>query len=137
MVQRAKDHMQADVGHRLSRTVAAMTASTTRHLRVTRPAIMRGVRRSRRQFEARLEPLWGDGFEKLDALVHTPAEVTESWSRFVLEAPPVGACDVGTFQFLSLVIPGPATNPARLSHSSAPPQAAAPPLRAKPSTSTE
>ncbi len=76
VVQRAKDHMQADVEHRLSRTVAAMTASTTRHLRATRPAIMRGVRRSRRQFEARLEPLWGDGFENLDALVHVCQELS-------------------------------------------------------------
>jgi len=45
---------------------------------------------------------------------YAPAEVPEGWGRFVLEAAPVGTCDVGSFLFMSLVIPGTLDQPGTL-----------------------
>jgi hypothetical protein len=45
---------------------------------------------------------------------YAPAEIPDGWNRFVLEAPPVGTCDVSTFLFLSLVIPGTIDEPGTL-----------------------
>jgi hypothetical protein len=76
-------------------------------------------------FIASLQPIDGadwPGIEVDEALgrcvgprtQYAPSEAPEGWSRFVLEASPVGACDVGTFLFLSLVIPGTSDKPGTL-----------------------
>ena len=49
-----------------------------------------------------------------DRTRYAPADVPEGWTRFVLDAAPVGACDVDQFVFMSLVVPGTADQPGTL-----------------------